>query len=69
MGFNVKNVIIFGHIQFITDESLAIKEVRAMAMKYFDRVYADEKIKKSMKYIQILQLTIDNMTVKLVNES
>ena len=47
MGFNVKNVIIFGHIQFITDESLAIKEVRAIAMKYFDRVYADEKIKKS----------------------
>ena len=44
MGFNVKNVIIFGHIQFITDESLAIKEVRAIAMKYFDRVYADVNI-------------------------
>lgn len=69
-ALNIKSVIIFGRIELIRDQERAIDRVRKLGMKYSPTVeYVEEEIKNAASRVQMLALTIDHMTGKLVNES
>lgn len=69
-ALNIKSVIIFGRIELITYQERAIDHVRKLGMKYSPTVeYVEEEIKNAASRVQMLALTIDHMTGKLVNES
>ncbi len=69
-ALNIKSVIIFGRIELIRDQERAIDHVRKLGTKYSPTVeYVEEEIKNAASRVQMLALTIDHMTGKLVNES
>ncbi len=69
-ALNIKSVIIFGRIRFVEDREETIDRVRKLALKYYPTPEAaEEEVKKAGDRVQILELTIDHMTGKLVNES
>lgn len=69
-ALNIKSVIIFGRIELVTDQERAIDHVRKLGMKYSPTVeYVEEEIKNAASRVQMLALTIEHMTGKLVNES
>ncbi|MCR4694601.1 MAG: pyridoxamine 5'-phosphate oxidase family protein [Pseudobutyrivibrio sp.] len=69
-ALNIKSVIIFGTIRFIDDQNETIERVRALGLKYYPTAESvEEEIRKSAAHVQMLELSIDHMTGKLVNES
>lgn len=68
-GYNVKSVIAFGHVSFVEDEEQAFAIGHDFCLKYFDEDYAHHELEKSGHRMQILDMAIDHMTGKLVNES
>ncbi len=69
-ALNIKSVVIFGHIRFIDDEREAEDKLRRLGLKYFPEPSDVEKeIKKYFSRVLMLELTIDHITGKLVNES
>lgn len=69
-ALNIKSVIIFGKIKFISDQRLAEEAVRKLGLKFYPRPEDVEiEIKKAMDQVQVFELSIDHMTGKLVNES
>jgi nitroimidazol reductase NimA-like FMN-containing flavoprotein (pyridoxamine 5'-phosphate oxidase superfamily) len=71
VGLNINSVVIFGKIRFIDDRETVIRETRALGMKYLPEDLVEKDVKKYAETgrLQILELTIDHMTGKLVNES
>ena len=71
VGLNINSVVIFGKIRFIDDRETVIRETRALGMKYLPEEHKEKDVKKYAETgrLQILELTIDHMTGKLVNES
>ena len=71
VGLNINSVVIFGKIRFIDDRETVIRETRAVGMKYLPEDLVEKDVKKYAETgrLQILELTIDHMTGKLVNES
>ena len=71
VGLNINSVVIFGKIRFIDDRETVIRETRALLMKYLPEDLVEKDVKKYAETgrLQILELTIDHMTGKLVNES
>ncbi|MDO4662069.1 MAG: pyridoxamine 5'-phosphate oxidase family protein [Tissierellia bacterium] len=69
-ALNITSVIIFGKIEFVDDVNKKIDIARSIGMKYSPSVeYVENDIKKLIDVVQILELSIDYMTGKLVNES
>ncbi|MBL7574579.1 hypothetical protein SAMN00017477_1781 [Peptoniphilus asaccharolyticus DSM 20463] len=69
-ALNIKSIIIFGKIKFIEDQEETIERVRKLALKYYPTAEAvEEEIVKAGSRVQMLELTIEHMTGKLVNES
>jgi nitroimidazol reductase NimA-like FMN-containing flavoprotein (pyridoxamine 5'-phosphate oxidase superfamily) len=68
-GLNIKSVIAFGRVAFVDDEERSLAIGRDLCLKYFDEDYAQHELEKSGHRMQILDMTIDHMTGKLVNES
>lgn len=69
-ALNIKSIIIFGKIKKIEDSGEAIELVRRLALKYYPSPEdVETEIKKDGMRMQMLELTIDHMTGKLVNES
>lgn len=69
-ALNIRSVIIFGRIRFIEDPEETIERVRHLGLKYYPtRESVEEEIRQAGARVQILELTIDHMTGKLVNES
>ncbi len=69
-ALNIKSIIIFGKIKKIEDSGEAIELVRRLALKYYPSPEdVETEIKKAGMRMQMLELTIDHMTGKLVNES
>lgn len=67
---NISSVIVFGRIGFVEDRNLALKEVTGIARKFYPTEESIQaEIEKAFNRVQILELTIDHMTGKLVNES
>ena len=69
-SLNITSVVIFGRIRFITESDEAERTVRALGMKFSPtEEYVEEEIRRDLARVQMLELTIDHMTGKLVNES
>lgn len=69
-ALNIKSVILFGKIRFIEDREETIALVRKLGLKYYPTPEGvEEEISKAGSRVQMLELTIDHMTGKLVNES
>ncbi|MDD2971532.1 MAG: pyridoxamine 5'-phosphate oxidase family protein [Lachnospiraceae bacterium] len=69
-ALNIKSVILFGRVRKIEDMAETEELVRKLALKYYPTPESvEEGIRKSITRVQMLELTIDHMTGKLVNES
>lgn len=69
-ALNIKSVIVFGRIRVMTDRDQIVDKVRQLALKHYPTAGAiEEEIRKSIDRVEMLELTIDHMTGKLVNES
>lgn len=70
-GLNISSVIVFGRLMPVGDHGKAMEKLEKLGLKYFpdDPEYIAYEIGKNGNKVRILELTIDHMTGKLVNES
>ena len=69
-ALNIRSVVVFGRISLVTDEGRA-REICACLCRKFtdDEEYIEKELKNALPRVQCLELCIDHMTGKLVNES
>ncbi len=69
-ALNVNSVIIFGRISPVTDEEKAKLICTSLCRKFTDdEEYIRHELQNALPRVQCLELTIEHMTGKLVNES
>lgn len=69
-AYNATSVIIFGHIDELTDPKAKEEHCRSLGQKYYPTKEGVEiEIQQAIDRVHVLVLTIDHMTGKLVNES
>ena len=69
-ALNINSVVVFGRISLVTDEEKARMIGTNLCRKFTDdEEYILREIRNAMPRAQCLELTIDHMTGKLVNES
>ena len=71
-ALNIKSVVCFGTIREfdVDDREFAIEMCRALGHKFTsDAAYIENDIRRNYNKVKVLELTIDHMTGKLVNES
>ena len=69
-ALNVRSVVVFGRIGFVTDEKKAREIGEGLLRKFTDdEAYIRNEIENALPRARCLELTIDHMTGKLVNES
>ena len=69
-ALNISSVICFGRIRPLTDRDQILAMVRKLSLKYTDDLDLIEKdIERNGARVACLELTIEHMTGKLVNES
>lgn len=62
--------MIFGYVKKIDEVQKTEEIVRQIGLKYYPTAeVVEEEIRKTGAHVQILELSIDHMTRKLVNES
>ena len=69
-ALNISSVVVFGRISPVTDEEKA-KEIGTQLCRKFtdDEEYIQKELQNALPHAQCLELNIDHMTGKLVNES
>lgn len=68
--WNIKSVIIFGTIRIVEDDATRNMAARQLGLKHYPTEESvDELMKTHMQHLVVLELTIDHMTGKLVDES
>ncbi len=69
-ALNVRSVVIFGRVRFVTDEKKAHAIGENLLRKFTDdEEYIQREIQNALPRAQCLELSIDHMSGKLVNES
>lgn len=69
-ALHIKSVVIFGCVKKIDAPEETIEILRQVGLKYYPTAEGvEEEIRKAGAHVQILKLSIDHMTGKLVNES
>jgi hypothetical protein len=69
-ALNVNSVVIFGHISLVNDENKTRMIGEKLCRKFTnDEEYIQHELQNALPRVQCLELTIDHMTGKLVNES
>ena len=69
-ALNIRSIVIFGRVKRIDNTDEILKVVRQLGLKYYPTSESvEEEIHKAIARVQILELSIDHMTGKLVNES
>lgn len=69
-ALNIRSVVVFGRISRVEDPARAREIARQLGLKYYPTAQAvEEELAKAMDRALILELTVDHMTGKLVNES
>ena len=64
-----ESVIVFGRMRFIEDESVIAEKSRALSYKFTDdEKYIEDEIAKSLKGTLLLELEIEHMSGKHINE-
>ncbi|MDE6273371.1 MAG: pyridoxamine 5'-phosphate oxidase family protein [Muribaculaceae bacterium] len=59
-----KSVIVFGKARFIEDEDEKIEALRKLSEKYSKGIDPSDEIKRFLKVVTIIEISIDNMTGK-----
>ncbi len=68
-AFYVTSVIIMGDAKLITDETVICDKVRKLGLKYFPtKEEVDAEISRDIKRVQLVEISIEHMTGKLVHE-
>ncbi len=69
-ALNITSVVVFGRIRPVEDRERALDKVLALGIRYHPTVEAARKeLEKAADRVVCLELTIEHMTGKLVNES
>ena len=69
-ALNISSVVVFGRISPVTDEEKAKMICENLCRKFTDNEeYIQKELQNALPRVQCLELTIDHMTGKLVNES
>ena len=69
-ALNVNSVVVFGRIKPVRDEEKAKAIGENLCRKFTnDEEYIQKELQNALPRVQCLELTIDHMTGKLVNES
>ncbi len=69
-ALNITSVIIFGRISLVEDEEKARKICSELTKKFTDdQEYLEKELQTSLRNVQCLELKVEHMTGKLVNES
>lgn len=69
-ALNISSVIIFGRIAKVTDQEKVIRICSDLTRKFTDdEAYLEKELKYSLPRTLLLELTIEHMTGKLVNEA
>lgn len=69
-ALNINSVIVFGRIAKVTDEEKRIRIISDLTRKFTDdEAYLARELKGSLQRTLLLELTIEHMTGKLVNEA
>lgn len=68
-AFYVTSVIIMGDAKLITDETVICDKVRKLGLKYYPtKEEVDAEISRDIKRVQLVEISIEHMTGKLVHE-
>ena len=69
-ALNINSVIVFGKIRLVTDPELTRKICTKLVQKFTDdEEYLEKELANALARVQCLELEIEHMTGKLVNES
>lgn len=69
-ALNISSVILFGRMAIVSDVDRCIEITRKIALKYYpDAESAEEEVRQDGHKALCLELTVEHMTGKLVNES
>ncbi len=69
-ALNIKSVVCLGHVDTVTDQEKILDMVRKLAEKFYPtKESIEEEIAKSGARTNMLAMTIDRISGKLVNES
>ena len=69
-ALNVNSVVVFGRISLVTDGEKARMICENLCRKFTDdEEYIRKELESALPRVQCLELVIDHMTGKLVNES
>lgn len=69
-ALNIKSVVIFGKIQFVNDPKIVEERVREVGLKFYPtREEVEQIIKRTIERVQVLELSIDHISGKIVKES
>ena len=69
-ALNIKSVIVFGKISFITDIKKSEEICTKLVQKFTnDKEYLENELNNALARVQCFELTIEYMTGKLVSES
>lgn len=69
-SLNIKSVVVFGRMHFVTDPALKEKICRNLCAKFTDdQTYVEREFANAFKRVQCLELVPEHITGKLVNES
>ena len=69
-ALNIKSVVIFGRIRLVEDEEKSRMICTRLCRKFTDdEEYLRKEIENAFPRVQCLEMTIEHMTGKLVNES
>ena len=69
-ALNIKSVIAFGRISLVEDEEVARKICTNLVGKFIDdKEYLEKELKNALPRVQCLEMSIEHVTGKLVNES
>ncbi len=70
MGLDFKSVIVFGRIKIVQDREKTIDICRKLAQRFnFGERHVEDEINKFANFVCCLELEIEHITGKLVNES
>ena len=69
-ALNIKSVIVFGRVRPIAEEQNNLEIARRIGLKYYpDAESVEEEMRKAASRVLCLEMQIEHMTGKLVNES
>lgn len=69
-ALNIKSVIVFGKMKIVEDSQKVEDICRNLGLKFYPTAEAvEEEIRQSINHVTCLEITIEHMTGKLVNES